>query len=208
MIRIIFLLTIFLMNKSIASEYSYINDFKIEYKNDYIKNISAKNEDESYNAIIEIPSGTNQKWEISDDYKYLELEFKNGYPRIIKYLGYPANYGFIPNTKLRLDEGGDGDAIDVLVMNDLPIEKGERVKIKVIGMLKLLDKNEIDHKIISVKVGSIFEKINSLKTLENEHSGILEIFSIWFQNYKGEKIKILGFEEKKKAKEFIEKFIQ
>ena len=196
------------MNKSIASEYSYINDFKIEYKNDYIKNISAKNEDESYNAIIEIPSGTNQKWEISDDYKYLELEFKNGYPRIIKYLGYPANYGFIPNTKLRLDEGGDGDAIDVLVMNDLPIEKGERVKIKVIGMLKLLDKNEIDHKIISVKVGSIFEKINSLKTLENEHSGILEIFSIWFQNYKGEKIKILGFEEKKKAKKFIEKFVQ
>tara|TARA_Y100000996_G_scaffold347835_1_gene286285 strand:- start:1947 stop:2573 length:627 start_codon:yes stop_codon:yes gene_type:complete len=208
MIRIIFLLTIFLINKSIASEYSYINDFKIEYKNDYIKNISAKNEDESYNAIIEIPSGTNQKWEISDDYKYLELEFKNGYPRIIKYLGYPANYGFIPNTKLRLDEGGDGDAIDVLVMNDLPIEKGERVKIKVIGMLKLLDKNKIDHKIISVKVGSIFEKINSLRTLENEHSGILEIFSIWFQNYKGEKIKILGFEEKKKAKKFIEKFVQ
>ncbi len=202
------MLTIFLINKSIASEYSYINDFKIEYKNDYIKNISAKNEDESYNAIIEIPSGTNQKWEISDDYKYLELEFKNGYPRIIKYLGYPANYGFIPNTKLRLDEGGDGDAIDVLVMNDLPIEKGERVKIKVIGMLKLLDKNKIDHKIISVKVGSIFEKINSLRTLENEHSGILEIFSIWFQNYKGEKIKILGFEEKKKAKKFIEKFVQ
>ena len=93
-------------------------------------------------------------------------------------------------------------------MNDLPIEKGERVKIKVIGMLKLLDKNKIDHKIISVKVGSIFEKINSLRTLENEHSGILEIFSIWFQNYKGEKIKILGFEEKKKAKKFIEKFVQ
>ena len=121
---------------------------------------------------------------------------------------FPYNYGFIPNTKLRLDEGGDGDAIDVLVMNDLPIEKGERVKIKVIGMLKLLDKNKIDHKIISVKVGSIFEKINSLRTLENEHSGILEIFSIWFQNYKGEKIKILGFEEKKKAKKFIEKFVQ
>ena len=207
MIKIIFLLLIILINKSIASEYSYINDFRIEYKNDYIKNITTKNDDESYNAIIEIPSGTNQKWEISDDYKYLELEFKNGYPRIIKYLGYPANYGFIPNTKLKLDEGGDGDAIDVLVINDSPIEKGEKVKIKVIGMLKLLDKNEIDYKIISVKVGSIFEKINSLKTLENELPGILEIFSIWFQNYKGEKIKILGFEDKKKAKKFIERFV-
>ena len=201
------MLLIILINKSIASEYSYINDFRIEYKNDYIKNITTKNDDESYNAIIEIPSGTNQKWEISDDYKYLELEFKNGYPRIIKYLGYPANYGFIPNTKLKLDEGGDGDAIDVLVINDSPIEKGEKVKIKVIGMLKLLDKNEIDYKIISVKVGSIFEKINSLKTLENELPGILEIFSIWFQNYKGEKIKILGFEDKKKAKKFIERFV-
>ena len=52
----LFLLLIILINKSIASEYSYINDFRIEYKNDYIKNITTKNDDESYNAIIEIPS--------------------------------------------------------------------------------------------------------------------------------------------------------
>ena len=54
-------------------------------------------------------------------------------------------------------------------------------------MLKLIDKDEIDNKIISVKTGSIFEKINSLKALEEEFEGILEIFSIWFKNYKGEK---------------------
>ncbi len=206
MTRIIFIFLLILINKSFSSEYSLINDFKIKYTENYVKNIPAKNNDGSYNVIIEIPSGTNQKWEISEDKNSLELEFKNGFPRVINYLGYPANYGFIPNTKVLKSERGDGDEIDILVINDIPIERGDRVKVRVIGMLKLIDKGKIDNKIISVKEDSIFAKIKSLENLENDHSGVLEIFSIWFENYKGVNLEFLGFEEKKKAKEFIKKF--
>ncbi len=206
MFKIIFFILLIFINNSFSSEYSYENDFKIKYADNYLKNIPTLNQDGSYNVIIEIPSGTNHKWEISEDKKSLDLEFKNGYPRIIKYLGYPANYGFIINTELKSSEGGDGDAIDILVLNENPIEKGDKVKVRVIGMLKLIDKGEIDNKIISVKTGSIFEKINSLKALEKEFEGILEIFSIWFKNYKGEKIEILGFEDKKNTKKFINRF--
>lgn len=206
MFKIIFFILLIFINNSFSSEYSYENDFKIKYADNYLKNIPTLNQDGSYNVIIEIPSGTNHKWEISEDKKSLDLEFKNGYPRIIKYLGYPANYGFIINTELKSSEGGDGDAIDILVLNENPIERGDKVKVRVIGMLKLIDKGELDNKIISIKTGSIFEKINSLKALEKEFEGILEIFSIWFKNYKGEKIEILGFEDKKNTKKFINRF--
>ena len=206
MFKIIFFILLIFINNSFSSDYSYENDFKIKYADNYLKNIPTLNQDGSYNVIIEIPSGTNHKWEISEDKKSLDLEFKNGYPRIIKYLGYPANYGFIINTELKSSEGGDGDAIDILVLNENPIERGDKVKVRVIGMLKLIDKGELDNKIISIKTGSIFEKINSLKALEKEFEGILEIFSIWFKNYKGEKIEILGFEDKKNTKKFINRF--
>ena len=178
MFKIIFFILLIFINNSFSSEYSYENDFKIKYADDYLKNIPTLNQDGSYNVIIEIPSGTNHKWEISEDKKSLDLEFKNGYPRIIKYLGYPANYGFIINTELKSSEGGDGDAIDILVLNENPIEKGDKVKVRVIGMLKLIDKGEIDNKIISIKTGSIFEKINSLKALEKEFEEFRNIFNL------------------------------
>ena len=33
-----------------------------------------------------------------------------------------------------------------------PIERGDKVKVRVIGMLKLIDKGELDNKIISIKL--------------------------------------------------------
>ena len=50
-------------------------------------------EDNLVNALIEISAGTLEKWEMNKETQMLELEKINGQPRIIQYLGYPANYG-------------------------------------------------------------------------------------------------------------------
>lgn len=41
---------------------------------------------------------------------------RNGVPRWTTFLPYPANYGFIPGTRMNKEEGGDGDAVDVFVL--------------------------------------------------------------------------------------------
>ena len=48
--------------------------------------------------------------------KQVEIELVNDNPRIINYLGYPANYGMIPETLLSRNNGGDGDPLDIVVL--------------------------------------------------------------------------------------------
>ena len=163
------------------------------------------NNDETVNAFIEIKSGENLKWEFNSTNENIEVEFKNGKPRKIDYLSYPFNYGFIINTKLEYNRNGDGDPIDVIILSQDQVERGSITKVKIIGMIKMKDKKLIDNKIISVKDGSKFEKVKSIKDLRKNYPGILEIMTTWFENYKGEKIKLEGIAKKKEAIRFIKK---
>ncbi|MFK7832221.1 MAG: inorganic diphosphatase [Winogradskyella sp.] len=146
------------------------------------------------NVVIEIPTGTNEKFEVEKTTGTLQLEtLENGQPRRINYLPYPFNYGMVPRTLLPKKLGGDGDPLDVFVLGK-PIEKGTVIECKLIGVLKLLDRGEQDDKLIAVSEGSIFYHINDLKTLDEEFPGVLDISKIWFINYKGKgKMQFKGF---------------
>jgi inorganic pyrophosphatase len=164
-----------------------------------IHDISAMTEDGHINAVIEIPAGTSEKWEVNKESGETELEIKDGKPRIVNYLGYPANYGMIPQTLLSKDKGGDGDPLDVIVIGD-PEARGTVVQCKVIGILKLLDRGEQDDKLIAVSKNSQLYSINSIEELHQKHLGILNIIDIWFTNYKGPgKMESKGYEGRKQA---------
>ena len=61
-----------------------------------------------FNAIIEVPAGTNRKLEIQPDGQFV-AELMNGVPRVVNFLPYPGNYGFIPSTLMDEARGGDGE---------------------------------------------------------------------------------------------------
>lgn len=156
------------------------------------------------NAVIEIPAGTLEKWEVDKKDGSMRLEFVDEKPRIVQYLAYPANYGMIPQTVLPKELGGDGDPIDVLVLGDA-CARGEVVACKLIGVMIMLDKGEQDDKLIAVKVGSPYYSVNSIVELNEKFPGITEILKIWFTNYKGNgKIEVKGFGEKMQAYEILE----
>lgn len=203
-----FILKIFLFlltqNLYVSShEIKKLNNYQIKSKINFLHEYQTINLDGHFNAVIEITAGTNEKWEVSKNGSILELELRNGVPRVIDYLSYPFNYGFIPKTRLSKQIGGDGDAIDVIILSQQKLKKGLVVPVKIIGMLLMKDKGKIDNKIISVLINSKFEKLNSIKQLETQYPGILEIIDIWFANYKGTKIVTSGFANKKKALEFL-----
>ena len=186
-----------------SSEIKYLNNYQLTGSGNFLHGYEALNEDGLYNAVIEIPAGTNDKWEVSKDGKMLEIELKNSQPRVINYLPYPTNYGFIPKTSLPIESGGDSDALDILVLSQKPLERGKVVKVKIIGMIKMKDKGLNDNKIISVLPNSKFSKIKSIKKLQLEYPGIMDILNIWFSNYKGSKINIEGYGKKKEAKNLV-----
>jgi inorganic pyrophosphatase len=87
----------------------------------YLHDIAPFTSDSLVNVVIEIPAGTNQKWELNKATGQIEWEqvSPDSFRVIIDYLPYPANYGFVPQTLLPETSGGDGDPVDVFVLGSV-----------------------------------------------------------------------------------------
>lgn len=145
--------------------------------------IPAINSDGTVNMIVEIPAGTTAKYEMDKNTYSLKMDSIEGHPRYINYLGYPGNYGMIPNSILPKSEGGDGDPLDILLIG-VSEARGSTQIVRPIGVMKLLDNGEQDDKILAVPVTDKWQSVNSLETLDTYFPGAREIVSIFFVNYK------------------------
>ena len=143
----------------------------------------AVNDDGTVNVVVEIPAGTDAKWEVGED-GALRWEFKDGAPRVVRYLPYPGNYGMVPRTLLSEEQGGDGDPLDVLVLGPAR-ERGSVVRASLVGVLTLLDDGAQDDKLLAVEAGTSLGHVRDLDQLEREFPGVTRIVETWFANYKG-----------------------
>ena len=66
----------------------------------YISDFNTFNNDSTVNAVIEIPAGTQIKYEVDKTTGEIRTSLEGLKPRIVDYLGYPCNYGMIPITLL------------------------------------------------------------------------------------------------------------
>ena len=93
------------------------------------------------NAIVEINSGTINKYELITETGQLKLD-RVGYSS----LAFPFAYGAIPQTW-----DYDGDPIDVEIVNVTePLAPGCLVEARIVGVMKFEDGGEVDDKIIAV----------------------------------------------------------
>ena len=91
-------------------------------------------------AVIEIPVGTKNKYEMDKETGLLRLD------RVLyTSTHYPANYGFIPRTY-----AADNDPLDVLVLCQEPILPMTLVRCYPIGVIKMIDNEQVDEKIIAI----------------------------------------------------------
>jgi inorganic pyrophosphatase len=165
--------------------------------------LSSFDSDNNLRAVIEIPAGTNDKIEFKPERNRFEVDSLDGEPRIIKFLPYPVNYGFIPSTVSSKDK--TSDPLDVLVYSK-PIKTGQIIAVRPIGILKMLDDDEADDKILSVPVDEKYHiiDIKNFADLSENHSQLRDMIAEWFLNYdKSADIKILGWSDESKALEII-----
>lgn len=183
-------------------------EYSLKSEKNLVTVMPAKNIDGSINVLVEIPSGTNGKWEVNKETGNLDWEFKKGAPRVVQYLPYPSNYGMIPQTLSPEEIGGDGDPLDVLLLGEA-VPRGAYVKGKLIGVMYMKDHGETDDKLLAVAEGSPFENVNSVSELAKQFPGTLTILQTWFVNYKGigEDMKVTGFANKTEADKVLNEAI-
>lgn len=93
------------------------------------------------NAIVEVSSGSINKYEIITESGQLKLD-RVGYSS----LAYPFTYGAIPMTW-----DLDNDPLDIEIVGiSEPLVPGALVEARIIGAMKFIDGGEVDDKIIAV----------------------------------------------------------
>lgn len=160
------------------------------------------------NVVIEIPSGTNHKIEVNKSTGVFENDQLNGKDRVVDFLPYPGNYGFIPSTMMDKSVGGDGDALDILVIAE-SMTTGTVLEVIPIAALMMIDGGEIDTKIIAVPVDSTKRVIDAtnFEQFLIEYNMAQNIIQDWFLNYKGlGKVEMKGWFDEKYAMEEIKKW--
>lgn len=155
----------------------------------------AKESQELFNFVVEIPMYSTAKMEVMKDVignPIMQDTNKDGSSRYYTY-GTPFfNYGLIPQTwedpsHVDPETGalGDGDPIDVIELGSGPLSMGSVVAVKVLGSMALIDEGETDHKILAIRESDpLFNKVNDMNDLERVMPGVTAKLVDWLKNYK------------------------
>ena len=143
--------------------------------------------DGALQAVIEIPAGTNHKMEYDPQAGAFLNDRLNEQERVIDFLPYPGNYGFIAGTLLDKAQGGDGDPLDVLVIAEA-MPTGTVVRVVPIAALLLKDKGELDTKIIAIPADENLQVLKAKNFIDFmlRYDQAKLIIEQWFMAYKGQ----------------------
>lgn len=165
-----------------------------------MKNLSpGKNPPEEINVVVEIPQGSLIKY---------ELDKESGYIFVDRFafttMGYPANYGFVPNTM-----SGDGDPVDVLVLSVQPVHPGTVIPATPIGLLEMEDESGIDAKVIAVPPLKVDPFFGGYTDITDVPDAIKNRIKHFFEHYKelekGKWVKVKNWQGKSAALEEVRK---
>ena len=150
-----------------------------------------------FNAIVEIPKGSTNKYEYDPELDIMRLDRVLYSP-----LYYPFDYGFIPQTKYL-----DGDPIDALVLVSHPTFPGCVVEVKAIGVLRMQDEKGPDEKILCVATRdprySFRKSINDLQ--EHTQKELIHFFEV-YKTLEEKSVEVVGWDEVAVAIQIIEQY--
>lgn len=157
---------------------------------------------EKINVVIEIPYGSNIKYELDKESGAVVVD------RVMySAMFYPANYGFVPNTL-----SDDGDPADVLVLNEYPLQAGSVIKCRLIGVLLMEDESGIDEKLLAVPVSKIDPRYDDIKSLNDLPKITLDRIKNFFETYKmlepNKWVKVKDYKGKEEAQAILQKTIE
>lgn len=156
---------------------------------------------EEFNTIIEIPEGSNNKYEIDKKTGLIALDRAN-----YSSAPYPFDYGFAPQTLWE-----DNDPLDVVVLTTFPLASGILVSVRPVAVMEMIDDGESDYKIIAVPAkDKRWEDTQDLNDINKHKIREIKHFFETYKQLKDENIKveIRGVHGKDKAIEAINKSIE
>ncbi|OGG68679.1 inorganic pyrophosphatase [Candidatus Kaiserbacteria bacterium RIFCSPLOWO2_02_FULL_56_11] len=127
---------------------------------------------EEMNVVIEIPRGSQNKYEIDKKTGLIALD------RVLHTAqAYPFDYGFVPQTLW-----DDGDALDVVLLTTVPLAPGILVRARPVAIMPMIDDGDPDEKVIAVPADD--PRFASIKELKDVNAHTLKEIAHFFVTYK------------------------
>ncbi|MDG1331714.1 MAG: inorganic diphosphatase [Crocinitomicaceae bacterium] len=146
------------------------------------------------NGIIEIPKNTRAKYELDKESGMLILD------RVLySSMYYPANYGFIPRTYC-----DDKDPLDILILSQIAVVPMCIVSAKVIGVMRMIDKGEMDDKIIAVAEHDMsVAHFNDISELPEHHLKEIKNFFEDYKKLENKTVEVDAFQNAEEARKVV-----
>jgi len=155
----------------------------------YWHDIASGSADEM-NVIIEIPDGSNNKYEIDKETGLIALDRAMHTAQ-----SYPFDYGFVPQTLW-----DDGDAADVAVLTTYSLDPGILVPTRPVGLMEMIDDGESDDKLIGVPVDDPrWEDVHDIDDIHDHTRKEITHFFASYKNLQDADVDIDGFTDRNKA---------
>ena len=148
-----------------------------------------------FEAVIEIPRGSRNKYEVDHETGRVHLDRVLYTPFV-----YPVDYGYFDKTL-----GGDGDPLDALVLLEFPVFPGVVVDVRAVGVLPMEDDGGMDEKILCVPAkDKRWEHIQDINDVPQQTKNEIAHF---FEHYKdlepGKWVKLGQWANKAEAERLI-----
>jgi inorganic pyrophosphatase len=125
-----------------------------------------------FHAVIEIPAGSRNKYEIDHESGEVWLD-----RHLFVAMNYPLDYGFIPETLAE-----DGDPVDVMVLLREPTFPGCNLWVRPVAVFWMLDEAGPDAKILCAVDGD--PRWDGVRDMEDLDLHLVEEITHFFDAYK------------------------
>ena len=125
-------------------------------------------------AVIEIPMGSAVKYEFDKATGHLFVDRFQSMP-----VAAPANYGSFPRTL-----AVDGDPLDAVLLSRHPVQAGAFVRVRPVGVIRTVDGEHKDDKILVVPVSQIDPTYDEVRDLNDVPKAERDRIAAYFRVYK------------------------
>ena len=142
-----------------------------------LKDLSpGENAPDVVNAVIEVPSGSSNKYEYDPELGIFRLDRVLYSP-----MHYPGDYGFVPGTL-----ADDGDPVDILVLITRATFPGAVLRARPLGFLEMSDEKGRDQKLLAVPVDDPrYDSNRHLDTISRHRLREIEHFFTIYKELEG-----------------------
>lgn len=141
-------------------------------------------------VFIEIPRGSRNKYEYDPELNAIALD-----RRLFTSTVYPADYGFIEGTL-----GEDGDPLDALVLVGDATFPGCRIRVRVVGVFRMVDEKGPDDKLLCVPLKDpLWSQVADLRDINEAFRAEIEQFFRVYKELEGLPTRTAGFGDRADA---------